>query len=120
MKIYNFSKKIFIPFHISTYKNRPPQKHPNFRIKSAGSSYYRGRLFFPPPKKGSINNIKKGKTILRKNLEFIQITRPVKFSSSLSPRCCHLGLQQRSSNSTCLVIPAKACPYLIGGQESRK
>ena len=47
MTNFNFSKFFFIPFRISTYKFRHPRKHPNFRIKCAGSSNYRGTSFFP-------------------------------------------------------------------------
>jgi hypothetical protein len=52
LRNFNFSKKIFIPFHTSTYEIRYSRKGPKFRIKSAGSSNYRGTAFFPPPRKG--------------------------------------------------------------------
>jgi hypothetical protein len=70
LTFFNFSKKIFIPFHISTYKIKPPSKHPNFRIKSEGSSNYRGTSFFP------IRNSRlKMNNETPKKLEFIQTTR---------------------------------------------
>ena len=52
MRKLNFSKKIFIPFNIRTYEIRYLRKHPNFRIKSARPSNYRGTAFFLSEKKG--------------------------------------------------------------------
>ena len=68
MTNFNFSKKIFTPFYISIYEIRHPPKSPNFRIKCAGSSNYRGTSFFSSAQKRANNQEKKGKTILSENL----------------------------------------------------
>jgi len=43
-----FLKFFFIHFYISTYAQTMPLKYPNFRIKRAGISNYRGIVFFIP------------------------------------------------------------------------